>query len=124
MTEVCFDTSAWLMLTRGPTQQVKEIIDSDAIIIISTITLFEAKRKMQRDGVPMTKLNKTMSFIRYSSRIIDVTKDIAETAADLSVKHELSTADAIMYATALSKQAELITGDSDLAGLKGVKFIQ
>ncbi len=121
---VLFDSSAWFAYSADNNKVVGKIVESEVEILISVMSLFEVKRILLKRGANQRILDKTMSFIRYRSRIIDVTKDIAETAADLSVKHKLSTADAIIYATALSKNAELITGDSDLAGLKGVQFIQ
>ena len=121
---VLFDSSAWFAYSADNNKVVGKIVESEVEILISVMSLFEVKRILLKRGANQRILDKTMSFIRYRSRIIDVTKDIAENAADLSVKHELSTADAIIYATALSKNAELITGDSDLAELKGVKFIQ
>ena len=43
-------------------------------------------------------------------------------AADLSLAHQLSFADAIIYATAQFSQAELITSDSHFEDLPGVTF--
>lgn len=44
-------------------------------------------------------------------------------AADLSAKHRLATADAIIYATALAFGADLLTCDRHLESLANVRFI-
>ena len=45
-------------------------------------------------------------------------------AADLHRQHKLATADAIVYATALQKGAELLTCDAHFQGLPGVVWFQ
>jgi predicted nucleic acid-binding protein len=44
-------------------------------------------------------------------------------AADLSAKHRLATADAIIYATALAFGADLLTCDRHFESLANVRFI-
>ncbi len=48
---------------------------------------------------------------------------IAEAAAELSFKHNLSTADSLIYATAQDRKLELITGDYDFAKFKDVHVL-
>ena len=56
--------------------------------------------------------------------VIPLSTSIALLAADLSMAHELSFADAIIYATARFHHAELITSDSHFEGLQGVTFLR
>ncbi|MGD9496123.1 MAG: PIN domain-containing protein [Armatimonadota bacterium] len=42
---------------------------------------------------------------------------------DISPRHDLPTADALMYATALVHGATLVTADTHLRGPEGVEFI-
>jgi predicted nucleic acid-binding protein len=55
--------------------------------------------------------------------VVDLDTTIALSAADLCAHHKLATADAIIYATALARGAELLTCDSHFKGLKGVTLI-
>ena len=45
-------------------------------------------------------------------------------AADLSLRHGLAMADAIVYATAKDQEAEVVTGDADLKNLPGVVYVK
>ena len=49
-----------------------------------------------------------------------MTKSIAYLAADLSLRHGLAMADAIVYSTAKDQEVEAVTGDADLKDLPGV----
>ncbi len=48
---------------------------------------------------------------------------MAVEAADLSLRHDLPMADALIYATARVHSAALVTADTHLRGLEGVEFI-
>ncbi|PYQ57979.1 MAG: hypothetical protein DMF58_16815 [Acidobacteria bacterium] len=48
---------------------------------------------------------------------------MALTAAELSLAHRLAMADAVMLATARKYDADLITTDSDFAGIAGVTMV-
>jgi toxin FitB len=55
--------------------------------------------------------------------IADLDTAIALSAADLSVRRKLATADAIVYATALAHAADLLTCDRHFDGLRDVRFV-
>ena len=55
--------------------------------------------------------------------VADLDTAIALLAADLSAKHELATADAIVYATALAFSADLLTCDRHFARLSNVRYV-
>ena len=58
-----------------------------------------------------------------NTRIVDLTEKLALTAADLSLGHKLSMADSMMLAVARSFDAELVTTDSEFAGIDGVTVL-
>ena len=49
--------------------------------------------------------------------------DLAVLAAEVSREHKLSTADAIVYATAINRGADLLTCDKHFDGLPNVVFV-
>jgi predicted nucleic acid-binding protein len=51
-------------------------------------------------------------------------ESIAYLGADVSMRHGLAMADAIVYATAQDQEAEVVTGDADLKDLPGVVYIK
>ncbi len=55
--------------------------------------------------------------------VVPLTEEIALTAAELSLAHRLAMADAVMLATARKYDADLITTDSDFAGIAGVTVV-
>jgi predicted nucleic acid-binding protein len=56
--------------------------------------------------------------------VVPLTESIALLAADLSLKHSLPMADAVVYATAVEKQCRLISSDGHLEKLNGVIFLR
>ena len=55
--------------------------------------------------------------------MIPLTESIAYLAADVSLRHGLAMADAIVYATAKDQDADVVTGDGDLKDLPGVVYV-
>jgi predicted nucleic acid-binding protein len=55
--------------------------------------------------------------------VADLDTPIALSAAELSGRLKLATADAIVYATALAHQADLLTCDRHFETLPGVRFV-
>ena len=56
--------------------------------------------------------------------VVDLTKDIAILAAQLSPAHRLPIANSIILATARLHQATIWTQDSDSKGIEGVEYIE
>jgi toxin FitB len=55
--------------------------------------------------------------------VVDLTESTALFAADLSIKHSLPMADAIVYATALETDCTVVTGGAHFRELDRVLFI-
>ncbi|MBI4148478.1 type II toxin-antitoxin system VapC family toxin [Candidatus Woesearchaeota archaeon] len=124
MADFLVDSSAWIAYLYGPDKEAKSILDGDSVVVLSVISLFEVRRTLVRRGVRSMDVEKALSFMRRRGIVVDVNRVIAEAAADISFKHRLSTADALIYATAQEKQAELLTGDEDFAKLKNVRLLK
>lgn len=54
------------------------------------------------------------------TRILELTEELALTAADLSLSHGLAMADSMMLAAARTNNAELVTTDAGFEGIDGV----
>lgn len=61
---------------------------------------------------------------RLHATRVQLTESIAYLAADISLRHGLAMADAIVYATAKDQKAEIITGAADLKNLPGVVYVK
>jgi len=116
------DSSAWIeVLDEGPnTPHFKPIFLQLPNLIIPAIIITEIRKFILRERGEKKADAVTRSL--NSGIIIDLTTDIAQSAANLGHKHQLPLADSIIYATALSTNATLWTQDSDFEDLPHVKY--
>jgi toxin FitB len=117
------DSSGWLeFFTDGPNAGLfKPAIKDEQNLIIPTICLYEVfKITLARAGEDEAlHVAGLMSF----GQIVDMDREIALTAGQISNVHKLPMADSIIYATAQANTATLWTQDEHFKGLPGVKFI-
>jgi predicted nucleic acid-binding protein len=83
--------------------------------------LYEVYKKIKRERTEEDALL-AVSFINKTS-VVQLSESIALLAADLSLKYSLPMADAIVYATALEKNCDVVTSDVHFKGLERVVFI-
>jgi toxin FitB len=84
--------------------------------------LFEVYKKITRERGEETAL--LFAGRLNATQVILLTESIAFLAADLSVRHGLAIADALVYATAKDHEAQVITGDADWKDLTGVVSVR
>ncbi len=116
----CLDSSAWLSYYFGENKIIKEIVESGNLLITSSLSLFEVKKRLlslKKEPKPL------LDFIKQRSQIVPVNIIIAENAADIAILKKLGAMDSLIYATNSTHNAELITGDNDFRGLEKVKII-
>ena len=121
---ILVDSSGWLeFFTDGPlagayAQHLKRLAD----VITPTIVLYEVYKVIKRQRTEEEAL--TAAAQMGKSRVVPLTDTIALTAADASLTYHLGMADAIVYATALTQGAKLVTSDADLGPLPGVLYLR
>lgn len=116
------DTSAWIeWLTGSPVGMAlaPHLPERDAWVV-PTIVQLELSKWLTRE-VGQDKADQVIAFTEVCV-VADLDTTIALSAADLAARHRLATADAIVYATALAWQADLVTCDSHFDGLPGVSY--
>ena len=110
------DSSVWLAyLFNG---QHSEIIESNEMLFLSALSLFEIKKKLVKSKIDGIKITKSINFIKKRSLIVPVGDDIAEKAVDFSLEHGLSIIDSLIYTAAVLNESTLLTLDNDFRGLK------
>jgi predicted nucleic acid-binding protein len=116
------DSSAWIeVLDDGPnTRHFKPVLLTLPDLIVPTIIITEVRKFILRERGQAKADTVTRSL--SSGVIIELSADIAKSAADLGHKHKLPLADSIIYATALTNSATLWTQDADFEGLPHVKY--
>ena len=121
---IVVDSSVWLeVVADGPLAEACAAYLSDlAAVVTPTIVLFEVYRICMRRGQERTAMAAVGEM--EHSRIAPADSTVAITAAELSIDHGLSAADAIVYATACLSGCDLLTADADFRGLPGVVILE
>ncbi|MBI2657558.1 PIN domain-containing protein [Candidatus Woesearchaeota archaeon] len=115
------DSSVWLAyLFNG---QHSDILDSDEVLLLSALSLFEIKKKLSKSRLESNKISRSMEFIKKRSLVIPVSAEIAEKAAEFSLANELSIIDSLIYTTSVLNDSTLITMDNDFRGLKNAMIL-
>ena len=123
MTDFKFLDSSILVayLTKG---LFVEIIESENLFAISSLSIFEVKRKFLRDGISLNEAEKAISLIKERAVHIFVADETtSQKAAELSFTKKLPALDSLIYASALINNSELLTTDNDFRGLDKVKVL-
>ena len=122
MTRV-IDTSAWIEWLIGSAigRIVARTLPERESWIVPTIVQLELAKWLTRE-IGEDKADQVIAFTD-TRIVVPLDTPIALSAADLCRRLKLATADAIIYATALALQAELVTCDHHFSGLPGVLLI-
>lgn len=115
------DTSVWLSYFFSSSKEAKKIIEEEAgLFLTSSLSLFEIRKKL----LSLKKEPKTfLDFVKARSTIILPTVEIAEKAAEIAFAKKMGAMDALIYASCVLSQAELVTADNDFRGLERVQII-
>lgn len=117
------DTSAWIeWLMASPTgKALASAFPLNDEWLVPTIVQLELSKWLTRE-VGDEKADQVIAFTDLC-RVAPLDRRIALMAADLCAKHKLATADAIVYATALEYDADLLTCDAHFNGLRRVTYV-
>lgn len=117
------DTSAWIeWLIDSPTGgAVEGELPSRFDWVIPTIVQFELAKWVARE-FDEERANQVLAFSQVRE-LVPLGTRLALLAADTAREHKLSTADAIIYATAIDRGADLLTCDKHFADLPKVVYI-
>jgi predicted nucleic acid-binding protein len=117
------DTSAWIEWLIG--SPIGKMISGDlpdrAHWLVPTIVQYELAKWVTRE-IGEDKADQVIAFTE-TCVVVDLDTVIALSAADLSSRHKLAAADAIVYATALANSADLLSCDRHFEGLPRVSFV-
>lgn len=116
------DTSAWIeWLIDSPTgKKIGSYFPIQTHCIVPTIVQLELAKWMLRE-VGDDEADQVLAYTQ-KCQVVSLDTTIALLAASLHREHKLATADAIVYATAQHKGAQLITCDAHFAKLPFVTY--
>lgn len=117
------DSSGWIeYLADGAlAEEYRQRLSPLGRVLTPTVVVYEIYKWMKRERSEEDALTVVGQLQR--TRVVSPTVRISVTAADLSLAHGLAMADALVYATALDHEAELVTSDVDFEGLPGVTYL-
>jgi predicted nucleic acid-binding protein len=118
------DSSGWIEFFTGGSlaERYDAYFGPRHDLITPTIVLYEVYKKIKREKGEETAF--LFSGQLRASHVVQLTESIAYLAADMSLRHGLAMADAIVYATARDQDAQVVTGDADLKDRPGVISIK
>jgi toxin FitB len=117
------DSVGWIeFISRGPMAKDYRgyILNSDHLLT-PTIIVYEVHKRV------LISLGEEAAYDAASTimetTLIPLSHALSISAAEISIKHKLPMADAIIYATALAHRAILVTSDAHFQGLPHVEYI-
>ena len=116
------DSSSWLeCLDAGPnTVHFSPILLKLPTLLIPSIVITEV-RKVALKQRSLGKADEVTQAMR-SGIVVPIDEEIAISAGDLFIKHNLPLADSLIYAIALAQKATLWTQDQHFEGLPQVRY--
>ena len=114
------DTYAILELFSGSKigLQVKELIENEDEILISSLTIYEAGTFIERKyGKEVSE--EYLRSIEDNWSIIDVDREVARSAISLKMEFKLPMADCLIYASARKNNARIVSGCKHFRSISG-----
>ncbi len=118
------DSSAWIeIFNEGPLSKIclKELRSADRVSV-PTLVFFEVYKKIASCRSEDHALAAVAALSQHE--ISDMTREIALSAADISLELKLPMADSLVLAHAWHSAATLVTLDNDFSGIKGTRVIR
>jgi len=121
---IVVDSFGWIeWLREGPlADKYAEYLRSSNEVITPVVILYEIYKKLKQALDEESALRLVARL--HETKIVPLTPNLALFAADVSLKHKLPMADALVYATALSEECSVVTSDPHFERLEKVIFIE
>lgn len=123
--KIVIDSSVWLEYFTGCKKAgvLAKFFKYPYKVYLPSVVLYEVYKKIKNEKGEQMAVLLLSQMERLTEMIIDIDKNIAVEAADVSIKYKIPMADAIIYASAVSSDTTLITMDAHFKNLEGVQFI-
>lgn len=120
---IVIDSVGWLAYFKGDAlaNDYRPFIHRRDEIVCPAVVIYEVAKKQELDYDRRTASRAVAQLER--TIVIAFDTALATLAARVSITHKLSVCDAIIYATALDNQADLITSDAHFRNLPHVHFL-
>jgi predicted nucleic acid-binding protein len=117
------DTCVWIeALADTPTGRAYQpLLAAPQNLLVSTLVIYELRKWLARTLAPDAA--DQVMVVLLTAKVVVPDESIALHAAELSLTHQLHALDALIYATALNENAELVTCDAHFKGLPQVDYV-
>ena len=121
---IVVDTSIWIewLMNSSLKPVISEVFPNASQCIVPTIVQLELDKWLTRE-VGESEADQVIAYTQ-NCVVIALDTKIALQAADLHRQYKLATADAIVYASALVNNAQLLTCDAHFANLPNALYIR
>ncbi|MGL4636034.1 MAG: type II toxin-antitoxin system VapC family toxin [Beijerinckiaceae bacterium] len=121
--KIVIDSSAWIeWFIASPTaDKLAPNWPSRNETLVPTLVQLEIAKWLKRE-ISEEAMDNALAYMELCV-VVPLDTRIALRAADICAAHKLSTADAIVYATALENGAQLLTCDAQFKGLDRVVYV-
>jgi len=116
------DTSGWIeyFFEERNASYFAQPIEKTDQLVVPVICLYEVFKKVNVVADEAKALRAVAQM--KQGRVVDITEDVAFSAALISLKHKLPMADSLIYATARAQGATLWTQDDHFSSLPNVRY--
>lgn len=121
---ILVDSFGWIEYLAGGqlAERYEEYLANLAEVVTPTIVLYEVYKKLRRERKEEEALLVIAQIMK--TKIVPLSEEVALSAAEVSLKHTLPMADAIVYATAVKEACPVVTSDSHFKGLDDVIYLE
>ena len=118
------DSSGWIEFASDGllADRYAEYLEEPDRVLTPSIVVYEVYKRLKRDA--SESIADAVLAHMGNTCVIPLDDQMAIQAAEASLAHKLAMADAIVYATAQSHRATLITSDADFKNLPGVLYLK
>ena len=123
-TAVLIDSSVWIeILNKGVSaRQCAQSLKEADRVYVPTLVLYEVYKKITSSRSEDQALSAIAMMSQFD--VMDMTREIALAAADISIQKGLAMADSVVLAHAQQVGATLLTMDNDFSEIPGVKVLR
>jgi len=121
---IIVDSSGWIeYLSGGPrAEKYEKYLSRLAEVITPAVVFYEVYKKIKMVKGEEKALLVAAQILK--TNIVPLDSEIAIYAAEVSLRCSIPMADAIIYATALSKKCPVVTSDPHFQNLEGAIFLK
>ncbi len=121
---ILVDSSGWIefFIEGKQCRKFHAYLKDPKNIVTPTIVLYEVYKKIKRDRSEQEALEAAAQMLK--TQVVSCSAEIALTAADISLEHNLAMADSIVYATAIETDSKVATMDQDFSKLPRAEVVK